>query len=805
MATEKKQQKRRERQPLRLQRAYKTIFTESVLEFNDWLKEGKKNDARRAFKRRKGKSARGRGNSRQEPVPLEPLPPKNRRFRGEKTLRRRVAQKSKSPEPKRPRRDVPSRRPTAIRKEGQEEPNGSKMITPGSPTEKTGGWRKLLEHRRSRRDGDNVPWGFSLKGSTPGGHFQYKYCDDLSFKKKKKIILDAFSDEAMSRMSFQDGEKSSFPEIVVRRPPKNARVRLEGYKVERPMPTLSIERAKERWGRCRGQRGAAIENPTWPNERGQQKLSALPLHSYPYSRIRFDNILDDSASKSQHFRLKSIRKAVDCEPCRPATKAELERFPKSQVKKQFLKQLLKDRTIEPSEDPKGGGAIKFVPEKLTTSGRLRVCLDMVFTNAHVDETLLREWLPKFAPMEDVEKMIEKGDTMISIDFKSWYQQLPVGTSARKYTAFKTHDGKFYQFTHVAMGASYAVGVAHAITVLITEVAKGDLQIGTDCYIDNVFATGKENDVNTFKERFKKICERAHIVIGEIVQGKTISHRGIEFNSATMKKKLTEKFLAKTEGRSDYFLAKKNPSEKLMESIAGCYAYALYANDYLGFQSNPMHDWYRSRSKEGLKSAVALMKERLGHTAEIFRRWDEPEVYYAVDASSTGWGIVRRELVRDSRYSGGIYENYKQKWCRWNVRVTNGHWDDDSHINEKELLSVEKALQKEEDKRVHLVTDSMVTLFAVVGHYSRSERIHTIASRIRQIIQDQKLLLTIRYIHTKRNPADEPSRFEEINVQKLKRWRVDVGGFGWMTAGLALDQSNLTLNYPPTSCLDDESR
>lgn len=107
------------------------------------------------------------------------------------------------------------------------------------------------------------------------------------------------------------------------------------------------------------------------------------------------------------------------------------------------------------------------------------------------------------------------ETFVELDFAAFFDQIELSPDVRPYFTVMSR-GSCYALTRLPMGASFAPGVAQAITwslVAATQRQHPDVQFAT--MIDNVRISGDRTSVAAAARLFIRLCQEARITLNEV--------------------------------------------------------------------------------------------------------------------------------------------------------------------------------------------------------------------------------------------------------------------------------------------------
>ena len=487
----------------------------------------------------------------------------------------------------------------------------------------------------------------------------------------------------------------------------------------------------------------------------KRKLIQPPLHSHPTSFIKLHTFLSEVHTQETALftflnnELKNVHMSNSL------------KIPSSRISQQHLQKLLFDKVIVHCSNPVCGGLVKVTLEKIgTPKERFRFLGDLFQTNLHL-QNLSDHIATKFTtPSMLLQQIyIQKCNYGASYDMKSYYQQIPLPSGFEQFCAFKVGENH-YAFNSLPMGFNLAVPMAHALTLALTKHVVSQLGkfILVDVYIDNIaiFAPLKST-VDLFHELFVSACNHFDFRLGDISSGHIIEHRGMLINMLTYEKAIKPSFVQKLTQRLE-FASKTIITFKHLESLIGMASYVLTILQPPGMK----HLWnayrflaYHHQWKALMPTSVFadLTKAAfLSQTIQSFREERKIDVLVCTDASSNAEAAITIK---------GDCFTLQTIMC-----------DKEQHINEKEMHALTLADVSNFPNSV-LIMDSLVALNILKNRYTSNFGLFCLAEKILSCLKTVSLV----YVPTEQNPADEPSRGKPVNQQKLLQLLNNLHHFG----------------------------
>lgn len=418
-------------------------------------------------------------------------------------------------------------------------------------------------------------------------------------------------------------------------------------------------------------------------------------------------------------------------------------LPITKIPVRAIKMLASTGILTPVTPTSVGGAtvLHCVAEKLhTPSARFRIVADTIEHN-------LQEYKPSvtFCPMHQVLSRIANHPdiaslSLVTIDLKSSFHQIPLPANVN--FLVRTKHGIF-RYNRLPMGYVMAVDIQHRFTLAITLLAKQNLVVDYDVYVDNVLAWGSPTAIATFAKQFAHICAQTQFTIGEMLINNAVTHRGVSINLHLELISLKESWITKILFCVRCVLDTHTITSKHKDILAGM---LVYADDVLNpFLARRIYYILQNYSENFLP--ITLASELRAATRWItttlplhfYKRHQEIQ-FACTDSSNSHLGLV---LFQKS------------------LQVISARWTDVSQsINVKELAAIRVACQRVSQPITHVFCDNVAAIGAIRRRYSKS------FSMMNQLRQFTQLPTYIWYVPSLRNPADEPSRLKEFQLHKL---------------------------------------
>ena len=365
-------------------------------------------------------------------------------------------------------------------------------------------------------------------------------------------------------------------------------------------------------------------------------------------------------------------------------------------------------------------------------------------------------LPLVLPtLHQVEKVIETSTHIRSIDFKSFFYQILLGANVRQF--FRAHiNNEVYNVCVLPQGACFSPFIAQMFSKAVTRhMFPLNLSI---VYIDNIYVSNSQKDpeipcifeIGSDKRGsegtilgLKFDCARKTISIGGRLKEKLRSH--------TWRNRISVGCVLRVAGRL-FFAARVLHIPMCIFQRA-----MLVISEVSGLVSQLRRDEYDTSIllNESLTSRVRTQMASLLTAAKDWETYqitpDEVFDHYTFTDASNDQGAF---VTTDEK------EAYVTSWS------FNEETSTHDSINVKELRAIRKAITSTNRKAIHIVTDSLVSIFAILKGWSKSDKINDEVTRILQ----QQRQIWLSWVPTEENVADGPSRGLEIYIFHLgKVW------------------------------------
>lgn len=348
---------------------------------------------------------------------------------------------------------------------------------------------------------------------------------------------------------------------------------------------------------------------------------------------------------------------------------------------------------------------------------------------------------------------------VVVDFTAFFYQFHL--SVTDYVFFR-RGNHFFRFDRAPMGHKWMPSIAQALSqyiAMLVEQAHPNTKITFDVYLDNLVFVAPDSICTSIKEVLETILKDFNITHNGIQIAKEFTHRGITFDLHAKTVCMKSSFVEKMKDRIHY-LQSHSPTVEQAESLLGMCAWMHSIYPFTDLQP-----WYSLLAKSIASNSPPTQKE-LEPLCEVIllhidKSWKMHEIIeqkplqYVLftDASEHHWGAVlltwgsRMQVIRGSFASNHL----------------------GLPIHELEALALLNALQNFDlrDTHVHIVVDNTAVLYAVQKGRSSSTSFHAVLTNIKRKIRENLLTVSLCYIPSSLNLADEPSRMKEIQPNKIK--------------------------------------
>jgi hypothetical protein len=351
--------------------------------------------------------------------------------------------------------------------------------------------------------------------------------------------------------------------------------------------------------------------------------------------------------------------------------------------------------------------------------------------------------------------------MFKLDAKAWYFQLPINPAIRRYFGLRDAQGRTYKWCVAPMGYRLSANAAQRITeTIMSWIVRPWRETAKVAYIDDALLLATSDvDPNTLRTRVG-LAERYFNVRFNWDKSVTVPSTrllflGLDLDLAGARWRLNPEWTAALPSLP-------GPDEplpfKTWAVFLGQVAYGLHATQQPFSNFFNLLQWFRAtmasqswaqvanirltmwrEAYHDLTRALALITANPWRAAPSSPQHTET---LFTDASDYAWGAVLRS--RPDKALHGPFSTQQRT----------------SHINVKELLAIDLALQELQDlppSTLHLVTDSAVAFWALRKGHSPIYAINRLVQRIQATLKTQRHVLRLHWIRSACNPADVPSR------------------------------------------------
>jgi hypothetical protein len=510
---------------------------------------------------------------------------------------------------------------------------------------------------------------------------------------------------------------------------------------------MKLEKRCERLnGLLSGNKTTKWKEP-WPEEAEAVKKD-WPVHAPAVPEINLQRVAELARGTEHEERIEASIRWLQEPPDIPTFPADT--CPKSRLKKKQIEDLLKNGVITEiqKEDVFGWSKVAPIPEP--KKERFRIITDTLICNIFEKECEK----VNFGGPKEVQKCFSGKKHAVCFDFRAYFYQFPY--AAGNYCAFQSIGKKFYAFKKAPMGHKNAVGCAHRVSCLLSDVG-----VSKDVIIDNVCLCADSKQVLAeARETFLERCAYVNATLSE--KGDITSvfvHQGREFNLEEQKFRLKEEWTKVFVQRCSYLLSTKTVSQEQLESVLGMWAYACAACP----NSRPICSIVKqlARSTRVKKQSLWKMSEtELIEMRDMVQenKWhplsvaeEERDVALFVDASSYGWGAVL--VLKDGR-----------------IKTAKGEWLWEAHIAVLEMLAISQAVCAFDLNNVlcHIFTDSENVRCVLEKGRSRSFPLHQAYKKVLKEKRARSLGFLVSRVVSKQNPADPLSRGKKFRNEHKKQ-------------------------------------
>ena len=422
-----------------------------------------------------------------------------------------------------------------------------------------------------------------------------------------------------------------------------------------------------------------------------------------------------------------------------------------------INKMLRQKVIEKSLHEDNEIISKIFTREKKDSSALRVILNLKKINQQLEPKKF-----KMASIRAALDMIYPNVYMGSIDLVNAYFSVSIDRKFRKYFKF-VWQGELFQFTCLPNGLCLA---PQMFTQLLKPIYASLHEKGHDStyYLDDSLILGHSEsecvkNLQDTVDLFSKLGFFIHKDKSSLIPKRKIEYLGFIINSEEMNISLTEK--RKNKLLQACFLVKGSVkvSIRLLASLIG-----LMVASFLAIPMGKIYYRYLEKEKtvglrlgkDNWEKKILLSEKALEEIDWWIRNIDsktpidrgKPTIIITSDASEKGYGAV----------------------C--DGRVINGMWtckEKENHINFLELLAVYFALKVFADNlfgtHIRLRVDNMTVLHLIKNFGTcKTDKLNKLTKKIWEYAMRKQLWLSIEYVKSSENEADEPSRIFNMDAE-----------------------------------------
>ena len=449
----------------------------------------------------------------------------------------------------------------------------------------------------------------------------------------------------------------------------------------------------------------------------------------------------------------------------------------SSIRKDFAEKLVTCGVASPSDR---SGPMENIPFTVVESKKTGLRQRFILWTKQANDELIRLGYKADVPLEHISRYLDsvRGEVASCRDFRTGFYQIEIPEKSRRYFRFQADGGEWYELTRLPMGHSCAPELMHSVAATLAGdvlYARPDLvvkDVRIDSWIDNIRYVGR---YATVRERTRQLDERAESVnatwkpADSVDCGEQYDFLGVEFNHQQKKVQISSRLrqkLEQTELRSMTAGGLETLMGRLMHASAvsatspGLFWFAIkysrrIINRINGGSLAP---------EDGISIPSSIRKElqRWIHAAMQRRTMPAKAVKNKtltvfVDASLDGWGGV---IVDENTKALSIVG---ERWVR----------ERGLHINVLEAAALRNTLRALNDRRLEgwhfrIRVDNTSVMGAVRKRQCvRNEILNRHIVEAIEWLARQKCSFDVRYIASKKNPADGPSRVSPIQMKSMK--------------------------------------
>lgn len=362
------------------------------------------------------------------------------------------------------------------------------------------------------------------------------------------------------------------------------------------------------------------------------------------------------------------------------------------------------------------------------------------------------------------------------DIKASFYQYELPEAVKWHFAFE-FEGACYIMERLPMGFRLAPAFMQAVSKCL--VSRIDPHSAV--HVDNTRFVGTEQVVETRAQAYIKTCAEAGVTLNDDPLNLPHQHGefcGVQYDYAASLVSITDKLRDKLRGWVSTDLSTITITE--LQSVFGLLYFAsrvlrldlwpfyqavkCYRRKMSASRNLPPATCYHTPANVW-PSVIPLLKRWLhlcisAAPVSHYRATPQKVVRLVVDASTQGWGAT---LFKDGTFFVAM--------GKWPAPIQS------SEINEHEVQAAVEAFQTFapdlENVQVILAFDNTSAIASMCKSLPQAEKLAAASARLKRLIPDSSKL-TVEYISTTANPADEPSRGKSVVPDKVFAWGRSVG-------------------------------
>jgi hypothetical protein len=353
-------------------------------------------------------------------------------------------------------------------------------------------------------------------------------------------------------------------------------------------------------------------------------------------------------------------------------------------------------------------------------------------------------------LADIEQITLESEFIQSIDFQSFFYQIVLHEDVRRYFRAKINQ-ETYDVCVLPQGACFSPFIAQMFACAVARSMFPNYR--KIVYIDNIYVSrrtagdsiGDETEQCPFQIGSRS-WEAETNILGVLVSCKTktisLTPRFVQsMKNHTWKQRITYKCVFTFFGKVMYAarvlhiaLCTYRPQMMLFSELCGEFFERCREDEPGNVLQECVGDHQQS-----IRKTMDKFECTTWGPYEIPLKSSPPETITFTDASQTQGAVV--EITNEG-------SAHVSSWQHKNVHES---------INVKELQAIWVAVHTCPEPSVHIVTDSLVAVYALLKGWSKSESVNREVNRIMQ----QKKQIWISWVASEHNVADGPSRGEQI--------------------------------------------